>query len=189
MLDVTPTRGSERSSPTTSFDSPRHPARPPVGHRPFYAFVALLVGLGAVLYTASGAAVTLELVDAGRNFLFFCALLGAFLLPAAIVTIHIVARIGAVPTAWRALVGTVSWVGWYLVVAALVATAGTIGIWPQAFGFILVLLAFAGGVFAGLGLAPWQAPPGRAVTLLAAVIGALIIAGCFVTVGWWGGFT
>jgi len=160
-----------------------------VALRPLFAYVATLVGLDAIIYAASGAAETLELADAGRGFLFFGALLGAFLLPAAVVTIHLVARVGATPAVGRALLGMVSWIGWYLFVAAMVVTAGTIGIWPEAFGFILVLLGFAGAVFAVLGVSSSPDPPGRSVTVLAAVIGSLIIAGCFVTVGWWGGFT
>jgi hypothetical protein len=160
------------------------PAAP--GLRAWFAFVATVVGLGAIIYAASGAAETLGLVDAGRNFLFFGAILGGFLLPAAIVTIHIVARVGATPWVGRALLGMVSWIGWYLFVAAMVVMAGTIGIWPEGFGFILVLLAVAGAVFAVLGLSSHQATPRPIVTILAAVIGSLIIAGCFVTVGWWG---
>jgi hypothetical protein len=171
---------------TTSVDSPGPPARPLAPARPFFTYVATLVGLDSIIYTASNAAQTLELVDATRGFLLLGAILGAFLLPAATLTIHVVARLGTTPAVVRAILGMVSWTGWYLFVAAAVVVAGTIGIWPEGFVALLVVLGVAGAVFAVLGVSASPVPPRRIVTVLAGVIGALIIAGCFVTVGWWG---
>jgi hypothetical protein len=173
----------------TSFDRPRLPARPLATARPFFTYVATLVGLDSIIYAVSNAGQSLELADVARGFLFLGAMLGLFLLPAATLTIHVVARLGTAPAVVRALFGMVSWVGWYLVVAAVVVAAGTIGLWSEGFGFLLVLLAVAGAVFAALGVSASPEPPRRIVTVLAGVIGSLIIAGCLVTVGWWGGPT
>jgi hypothetical protein len=145
----------------TSVAGSKPSARPVGSARPFVAYFATLVGLDSIVYTASNAARTLELVDAMRGFLFLGAILGIFLLPAAILTIHVVTRAGATSAVVRALVGAVSWIGWFLLVAATVVAAGTIGIWPEGFGFLLVLLAVAGAVFGVLGLSPSADPPRR----------------------------
>jgi hypothetical protein len=171
---------------TTRVDSRRPPTRPLATARPFFTYVATVVGLDGIIYAVSNAAQALELVDATRGFLFLGAILGTFLLPAATLTIHVVARLGTTPAVVRALLGMVSWAGWYLFVAAVGIAAGTIGLWPQGFGSLLVLLGVAGAVFAVLGVSASPDPPRRMVTVLAGVIGVFIIAGCFVTVGWWG---
>ena len=173
----------------TSVDRPRLPARPLATARPSLTYVATLAGLDSIVYAASNAGQSLELAEVARGLLLLGAMLGLFLLPAATLTIHVVARLGTTPAVVRAIVGMVSWVGWYLVVAAVVVAAGTIGLWPEGFGFLLVLLAVAGAVFAVLGMSASPDPAGRIVTVLAGVIGSLIIAGSLVTVGWWGGPT
>jgi hypothetical protein len=170
---------------TTSVDGRRPPTRP-LAARPLFAYVVTVVGLDFMLYAASNAAQTQELVDATRGLLFLGAILALFLLPAATLTIHAVARLGTGPAVVRAFVGMVSWAGWYLVLAAVVVIAGTIGLWPEGFGTLLVILAVAGAVFAVLGVSASADPPRRIVTVVAAAIGMVIIAGCFVTVAWWG---
>lgn len=154
--------------------------------RPAFAFLATVVGVGLVLYTASNAGRTPESVDATRGLLVLSAILALFLFPAGTLTIHAVARLGTSPAVVRALVGMVSWAGWFLIVAVAVVVAGTIGLWPEGFGALLVILGVAGAVFAVLGVSASPDPPRRVVTILAGVIGLVIIAGCFVTVGWWG---
>jgi hypothetical protein len=171
---------------TTRVDRRRTPTRPWATAAPFVTYVATVVVLDWILFTSSNAARTLELADASRGFVLLGPILGVFLLPAATLTIHVVARLGSTPAAVRAIVGIVSWAGWYLFVGAVVVAAGTIGLWPEGFGALLVLVAIAGAAFAALGVSASSDPPRRIVTVLAGVVGLLIVAGCFVTVGWWG---
>ena len=171
---------------TTSVNGRRPPTRPLAAARPLFAYVVTVVGLDFMLYAASNAAQTQELVDATRGLLFLGAILALFLLPAATLTIHAVARLGTSPAVVRAFVGMVSWAGWFLLLGVVVGIAGTIGLWPEGFGTLLVILGVAGAVFAVLGVSASPDSPRRVVTILAGVIGIVIIASCFVTVGWWG---
>jgi hypothetical protein len=157
--------------------------------RPFLAYVLTVVSVDLMLYVGSNAAQTTELADVTRGLLVVGALLALFLIPAATLTIHAIARLGTSTAIVRAVVGMLSWAGWVLFVAAAVVVAGTIGLWPEGFGALLVILGVAGAVFGVLGVSASQGPPRRAVTIVAGVIGLVITAGCFVTVGWWGSAT
>lgn len=174
---------------TTSADSRRPPTGPLLTARPFLAYVLTVVSVDLVLYATSIAAQAQELVEVTRGLLVVGALLGFFLVPAATVTIHAIARLGTSPAIVRAVVGMLSWAGWVLFVAAAVVVAGTIGLWPEGLGSLLVILGVAGAAFGVLGVSASQGPPRRTVTIVAGVIGLVITAGCFVTAGWWGRVT
>lgn len=157
--------------------------------RPVLAYLVGIAALDAVIYVVEDPSRTGSPTGAIGAFVSHGPVLGAilagFLLPAVVLTLHGIARPGMGPPAKRAVIGAAAWVGWYLVVAAAVVLAGTIGLWPEGFYALLVLLGGAGGLF-GLLLGERPARPSRAATIVGVTVGVVIIAGCFITAGGWG---
>ena len=164
-------------------------ARVPERLRLVLAYLLAIAGLDAVLHLVWDPEQTGTLVGALGTLLTrgltIGVLLALLLTPAAVLSLHLAARVLAVSRITGAVIGAAAWTAWYLFVAGIVLLARTIGLWPEGFLGVLALIAGAGGSFGALGLGE-RVRPSRAVSILGVVVGCLVIAGCFVTAGWWG---
>jgi hypothetical protein len=106
--------------------------------------------------------------------------------PAAVLSLHLAARVPTASPIGRAIIGSVSFGGWYVLLGATVLIAGTFGIWPDGFVALLLLVASAGAAFTLLAVRGRPAPPGWLATGAGTVGACLLITACFVTAGWWG---
>ena len=157
---------------------------------PLVAYVATIVGLDLVLHVIWDPAQTGTVAGVLGTFLprglILGLLLGAFLLPAATLTVHLAHRWHLTSKAARTALGMASWLAWYLATAGVIFLARTIGLWPEAFVALLVLVAGAGAAFGLFAISDPPRPPAMHVTVLGAAIAALILVGSIVTAGWWG---
>jgi len=124
------------------------------------------------------------LVRFGPGGLAFIALL---LIPALVVTVGLVHRFAATTRAARSILGAATWAGWCLFVAITLAIASRVVLVPESLGAALLVFAASGAGFSLLAFDGHEARPGRALTLVALAVTALVILGSAWMAGRWSG--
>jgi hypothetical protein len=115
------------------------------------------------------------------------ALVVLLLVPAMVLTVELVHRIGATSRTARSVVGASSWAGWCLFVAVALAVGSRMVVGPETLAGDLVLFAAAGAGFSLLGFTGRESRPGKAFALLALAVTAFVILGSIWMAGRWGG--
>ena len=117
--------------------------------------------------------------------LILAVLLAIGLLPAMALSWALVAREERTRLA-RLMLGAGCWAGWGLLIFATAAIARTVVLDVTAIAVTLLIFGVAGAVFVDLGLSERTAPPGRAMLVVAASVGAAVLIGAISTAGLWG---
>jgi hypothetical protein len=117
----------------------------------------------------------------------FLAALSVLLVPAMVLTVALVDRLGAASRGARLLVGAASWTGWGLFVAITLAGASRLVLVPEAVAADLLLLAVAGAGFSVLAFGGSVVRTGRAFAILALAVVVFVVVGSIWMAGRWGG--
>ena len=156
----------------------------PTAARPFlvYLLVVLVADwLGSLLQGPS--------LEGGLGSVLVLALLLAIgLLPAMVLSWALIARDGRTRIA-RLMLGAGCWAGWGLLIFATAAIGRAVVLDGTAIAVTLLVFGVAGAVFVDIGLGERTAPPGRALLVVAASIGAAVLIGAISTAGLWGSST
>jgi hypothetical protein len=127
---------------------------------------------------------TAAVLGSGLEPLVFLSLL---LIPAMVLTIELVHRLEATSRAARSVLGAATWAGWCLFIAITAAVASRLVLVSEMLGAVLVLLAGSGAAFSLLAFDGSARRQGNALSLLALVVAAFVVAGSIWMAGRWGG--
>ena len=163
--------------------------------RPIVAYLVIVV-LGVWVFIAvedvktggdllpAPAVAAAALVGFGLGGLVFVSLL---VLPAFVLTVELVHRLEARSPAARSVLGAATWAGWCLFVAIALAIASRVVLVPESLAAVLLVFAASGAGFSLLAFDGHEARPGKALTLLALAVTAVVILGSSWMAGRWGG--
>jgi hypothetical protein len=162
--------------------------------RPLLAYIVTVTAGAWILPTVRDVtegrdlpAAALAATEALRNSLVLLPLYSLLLLPAMVLTIHLVHRYEADTIATRSLIGAASWVGWGLFGAIAVVVGSRVVLAPESLVGYLSMLAVAGAVYSLLAFDGYETRPGRPLVVLAVIATVLVILGSIWMAGRWGG--
>ena len=117
----------------------------------------------------------------------FLASLTVLLVPAMVLTIELVHRFEATSRTARAVLGAASWAAWCLFGAITLAVASRLVLVPEVLAGALGVFAASGTGFSLLGFDGCQSRAGRALTLSALAVTAVVVLGSIWMAGRWSG--